>query len=340
MGGYGSSYSYSTDDQVVKKSAKSYNIDHKRDYEVKKVEERKKLPPPKDKVLLTKAEFPIVIAVDVTGSMRTLPQLIFDKLCILYNEALFFIPDELRDSFEISFTAVGDAYTDGWPLQVTDFGKGFELDRNIKSLYPEGGGGGQARETYELTAYYYLKHCEMPNALKRPRPMFIYIGDEGFYSKVNRSQIISQIGDNPKTDLISTEVFDELKKKFDVYILRIKYQNSDDEKEIHKMWQDVLGRERVIMLRTPQRVVDTILGLIAANVDRFDGFKERIEVRQTPEQVDQVYNTLHGLKVENKSYVYNFQVLECPVCGGKLDNVPDFNSPEKCPFCGSYLVRI
>ena len=339
MGGYGGDYDYSTDDKVVKKSAKSYNVAHKRDYKPQKIETRAKLPPPKDKVLLTKAHFPIVIAVDVTGSMKTWPQLIFEKLCILYNEALFFMPDELKDTFEISFTAVGDAYSDHYPIQITDFGKEFELDKNIKSLYPEGGGGGQARETYELTGYFYATRCKMPNALKYPKPIFIFIGDEGYYSKVSRSQIKNLIGNPPETDLISTEIFEELKKLFDVYILRIEYDGKEEE-NIHKMWQDALGRERVIMLRDPRRVVDTILGLIAANVDKFESFKERIEIRQTPEQVDQVYSTLDGLKTEKKSYMYKFQILKCPGCGGNLDQAPEFNQPKNCPYCGILLVRI
>jgi len=340
LGGYGSSYDYGTDENIVKKSAASYNIDYNRDYKPQEVEERKKLPPPRGKVLITKAFFPLVIAVDVTGSMRTFPQLIFEKLCILYNEALYFLPEELKDTFEISFAAIGDAYTDGYPLQITDFAKGFELDKNIKSLYPEGGGGGQARETYELIAYYYSKHCQMPSALKAPRPMFVFIGDEGFYAKTNRSQIINLIGDKPETDLFSNEIFEELKKKFDVYNLRIKYEYDASEKEINKMWQEVLGPERVIMLNEPRRVVDVILGLIAANVDRFENFKERIEVRQTPEQIDQVFSTLDGLKVENKSYVYNFQVLKCPACGGPLKETPDYNKPKKCQYCSVMLVRI
>ncbi len=340
MGGYGSSYDYSTDEDVVKKSAASYNVDYNRDYKPQEVEERKKLPPPKGKVLITKALFPLVIAVDVTGSMRTFPQLIFEKLCILYNEVLYFLPEELKESFEISFAAIGDAYTDIYPLQVTDFAKGFELDKNIKSLYPEGGGGGQARETYELIAYYYSKHCQMPKALKAPRPMLIFIGDEGFYAKINRSHIIYLIGDTPKTDLISNEIFEELKEKFDVYNLRIKYEVDNSEREIHKTWQDALGSENVIMLHEPRRVVDVILGLIAAKVDRFENFKERIEVRQTPEQIEQVYSTLDGLKVENKSYMYKMQVLVCPACAGPLKEAPEYNKPKKCQYCSVMLVRI
>ena len=57
-----------------------------------------------------------------------------EKLCILYNEVVFFLPDELKDSFEISFCAIGDAYTDQYPIQVTDFAKGSELDENIKAI--------------------------------------------------------------------------------------------------------------------------------------------------------------------------------------------------------------
>ncbi|MHA1148854.1 MAG: hypothetical protein ACTSR8_11510 [Promethearchaeota archaeon] len=336
MGGYGSDYSYDTDDRVVKKSASSYNLDHEREYKETKVA----LPPPVDKVLLTKAKFPLVVAVDVTGSMRTLPALFFEKLCILYNEVLFFLPEELKDSFEISFAAIGDAYTDQAPIQITDFAKGFELDKNIKTLYPEGGGGGQARETYELIAYYYLKRCEIPEALKTVRPMLIIIGDEGYYSKVNRSHIKTYIGDPPRTDLISYEVFEELRKKFDVYILRIEYSNSDEEKAINQLWVETLGKERVIMMRDPRRVVDTILGLIAANVDTFDQFKERIEIRQTPEQVKEVYSTLNGLKMQNKAYIYKIKALDCPVCGEKLTNAPDYNKPIKCPTCNVVLVRI
>jgi hypothetical protein len=338
MGGYGADYSYETDDVVVKKSAKQYNIKAKRDYKIKEI--KAKLPPPLDKVIITKAEFPIVIAVDVTGSMRTLPGLIFEKLCILYNEILYFMPKSLKKSFEISFAAIGDAYTDAYPIQITDFAKGKDLDNNIKSLYPEGGGGGQARETYELLAYYYLNKCKMPNTLNKPRPIFIYIGDEGYYNRVNRAHIKEYIGSPPETDLISTEVFEDLRKIFDVYMLRIEYRDAEEEKNIHEKWQEALGRERVIKLAEPKRVVDTILGIVAASLDQFNGFKERIEIRQTPEQVKEVYSTLHGLRMEEKSYVYNFQILTCPACGGILEKVPEHNAPEKCPYCKVHFVRI
>ncbi|NVM01559.1 MAG: hypothetical protein HWN67_04455 [Candidatus Helarchaeota archaeon] len=335
MGGYGSDYDYSDDDSVVKKSAASYNIDYGRTYETKGA-----VPPPVGKHLITEAKFPIVVAVDVTGSMKTWPKIIFEKLCILYNEASFFLPDALKDDFEISFAAIGDAYSDSAPLQITDFAEGKELDENIKALYPEGGGGGQTRETYELASYYYLKHCDMPNALSNPKPLLIFVGDEGFYAKINRRHILDLIGDDLKTDQIAKKIFEELKQKFNIYILRVKYGSEASDKRIHNDWIKVLGEDNVILMKQPRRIVDTILGIIATVVDGWDKFKDRIEIRQTPEQVDQVYSTLSGLQVENKKYVYKFQALECPKCGGALEKVPDYNKPTKCPFCQIQLVRI
>ena len=336
MGGYGSDYSYDTDDSVVKKSAASYNIDHGRKY----VESKAIVPPPQGKHLITEAKFPIVVAVDVTGSMKQWPKIIFDKLCILYNEALFFLPDALKDSFEISFAAIGDAYSDSAPLQITDFAEGTELDENIKSLYPEGGGGGQTRETYELAGYYYLKHCDMPKALPHPKPLLILVGDEGFYSKINRNHILNLIGDDLKTDQIAKNMFEELKAKFNVYILRVKYGSDATEERIHNDWVKVLGEDHVILMKQPKRIVDTILGIIATAVDEWDKFKDRIEIRQTPEQVDQVYSTLSGIQMEDRKYMYKFQALQCPKCGGALDQVPEYNKPVKCPFCQIQLVRI
>lgn len=61
MGGYGSDYDYSVNDEVLKKSAASYNIDQKREYTIPETKE--KIPPPKGKVFITKAKFPLVIII-------------------------------------------------------------------------------------------------------------------------------------------------------------------------------------------------------------------------------------------------------------------------------------
>ena len=240
----------------------------------------------KDSKIITESPFPVVVAVDVTGSMSSWPKIIFDRLPLLYQEAVRYLP-----GVEISFCAVGDAYSDRYPLQTGDFKSGPALDEVLNSIYPEGAGGGQCKETYELAAYFYAKHCKMPKAKK---PMMFFTGDEGFYTKVNSDHVKKHIGDSLKSDLKSTDVFKELTTKFDTYIFRKQYGCGLDEK-IEKQWKGVLGDEKVLSIDHPERIVDCIIGVIAASADGFDEYSKLLSKHQTPEQVSQVMKTLRRI---------------------------------------------
>jgi hypothetical protein len=300
MGGYGADYSYEDDEVVTRKSAKAYNIASKRSY---KTENFVKLPPPRDKVLITKALLPVVISVDVTGSMSTYPKMIFEKLCILYNEALFFLPKDLKKSFEISFAANGDSY-DSYPLQVTDFAKGHDLDLNINTIYPEGGGGGLkgGHEMYEMMAYYYSKHCNMPKAMSEPKPLFFFVCDENYYDVVNSDQIRRLIGLAPQQKVHSKDVFVALREKFEVYNLRIRYTSGQEEKKIIRDWENAVGINHVALLDPPQRVVDVILAIIANHTGQLESYIERLKVRQTSAQVVKVGAILKGIGIKHKGF--------------------------------------
>src|SRR5438552_16781280 len=54
---------------------------------------------------------PLIIGVDVTGSMSHWPFEIFDRLPLLYNTLA-----QYRTDLEVSFAAIGDAGCDRWPL--------------------------------------------------------------------------------------------------------------------------------------------------------------------------------------------------------------------------------
>ena len=90
----------------------------------------------------------------------------------------------------LSFCAVDDT-GDQAPLQVTDFGQGVQIDQLISKIYLEGGGIGPKdyHEAYELSAYFYLRQCQLTNV---EIPYFFITGDEHFYSKV-RAKIVKDI---------------------------------------------------------------------------------------------------------------------------------------------------
>jgi hypothetical protein len=88
------------------------------------------------KLITSQSPNPLIVAVDVTGSMQRWPAEIFDRLPLLYQTLSQYRPD-----LEISFVAIGDSKCDRWPLQCTSFAKGFDLETQLKALYGEGGGG-------------------------------------------------------------------------------------------------------------------------------------------------------------------------------------------------------
>jgi hypothetical protein len=229
---------------------------------------------PFGRTISTESTNPIVVAVDVTGSMSTWPAQIFDRLPLFYQTLSQYRPD-----VEVSFVAIGDATSDSYPLQVTDFAAGIALEDHLNALYGEGGGGGGARESYELFAYYLLTRARAPNAL---RPYLILYGDEGFYDKVEAAQIRYYLGGRERKSRDSYEVWQALSESWNVFHLRKTYPGKD--REIRQQWANAIGEERVLHLPSADRAVDLALGLISRQWGHFEDFEENMTARQ-PERV-------------------------------------------------------
>ena len=106
---------------------------------------------PVGKTLTTASNCPIVLAVDVTGSMGNWSKVMYDKMPMFYGQLL---TQGYAEGPDICFAGIGDATTDQAPLQVTKFAKGIDIDEEIKKLWLEGGGGDRdwPCESYELAA--------------------------------------------------------------------------------------------------------------------------------------------------------------------------------------------
>jgi hypothetical protein len=229
---------------------------------------------------------PLIIAVDVTGSMGTWAGVIFGKLPFLDTEAKAYIG---ADS-EISFMAVGD-YTDRHPLQVQPFGTGPVLRDYLNEIVLEGGGGGNLQEAYELPAAY-LNQCAkmMPHA----RPILIYIGDENLGSGKVQPPVGNKQRQAPAEflrQLIDTG--GENVPPHSVYLIYKTYTGQGfDDKSTRKSWEKVLGDNHIADLDDPNRVVDVILGILAQETAQVPMFRAEIASRQTPAQVQTVLTAL------------------------------------------------
>lgn len=237
----------------------------------------------------TNSKAPVVILCDVTGSMGKWPATIFSKLPYLDKEG----KEYLGEDMEISFAAIGDAFSDKYPLQIRTFSKGLDLPVQLKELVIEGGGGGQSQESYELGALYYARNAKMPNAV---RPILIFIGDESLYEFVEKRHAKDIHVDLESSRIDTKDIFEELKRKFSVYVVRKPYDRSG-ESAIQKQWVSLLGEDHVAILPSADRVVDVIFGFFAKETNRVDYFHAEIEGRQNPDQIATVYKSLKTVHV-------------------------------------------
>lgn len=249
--------------------------------------------------ITSKAQRPLVIVVDETGSMGDWPATMFSKLPYLEHEVQYY----LGNNAEICFAAIGDAHKgETYALQVRPFAVGADLKKYLKQLVIEGGGGGNGGETYELAALYLARNMIVDPLAE---PIVIFIGDEPFFDTIGVDHALGYSKVKLERSITAIEAFGELAKRASIYFIQKPYNESSSGNQMdsqtrtaHTKWANLLGEGHIAMLPDPNRVVDVIFGILAAEVDRIDDFRAEIEGRQTPAQVKMVYkslNTVHEL---------------------------------------------
>lgn len=233
----------------------------------------------------------LTVITDVTGSMGTWPQTIFSKLPYFEHEAQEYLGDDLQ----IGFGAVGDANSDRYPVQARPYTSGLALKDEMEELIIEGNGGGGGQETYELAALYYARNVYLTNAT---HPILIMIGDEDHYPYISPDQAKRYAKVILPNRITVEEVFEELMRKYSVYLIRKCYGSPDkdtmpaSDRRVHESWAAILGEDRIVNLAHPERVVDVIFGILAKETNRIPYFRAELEDRQEQEKVDIVYRSL------------------------------------------------
>lgn len=246
---------------------------------------------PNGKILESKTKSPIIVVLDVTGSNIDFARVVYDKLPMFYGQ----IEQKgyLKD-FDISFCAVGDAYTDDYPLQICDFAKGIELDSWLEKIVLESGGGGQGMESYELAAYYLYKNTKF---VAGSEPIIFFIGDEKPYSTVNQSQ-----AEQFDIECLESGIkpFDLLRKKVNdnVFMLLNKYASRYFENDTIACWEKLLAPEHVIKIGEEKAIVDLMLGIISmvSSTRTLETYKiDMLDRGQTQARIEGVSKSLKGL---------------------------------------------
>jgi hypothetical protein len=302
-------YSYSLSGEEARKAAAARSASYgNRTYEKKSAPNEKIVDARKR--ISTESKNPLIIAVDVTGSMANWPFEIFDRLPLLFNTLSQYRPD-----LEICFAAIGDGAVDHWPLQVTTFASGFDLEQLLGSLFGEGGGG-DAPESYGLFAHWVNTHVSVPNA--HETPFMIVFGDITMHSKVPRDQISKYMGDAPLIDVDAIDAWQKVTKTWNTWFMRRPTGKIGD--QVDEQWSRAIGKQKIFHIQDEQRAVDYAMGLIARAWGNFADFRNNMLARQPEDKVKEVSKPI---------------VMVCPRCGAPIP--PEAFGIFKCSYCGITL---
>ncbi|HVZ40009.1 MAG TPA: hypothetical protein VHI13_12085 [Candidatus Kapabacteria bacterium] len=202
------------------------------------------------------ASTPIILAVDETGSMGILAE-------IIIRSGLGTIMEEIYDRKPVSdphimCMGIGDAFSDQAPLQVTQFEADIVLANQLSSIFLEGNGGGNGGESYLLAWYFAAFKTRCDAQTKRHRKGYIFtIGDEAPHPLLTKEQIGHFIGDKAEADMTSAGLLATVSQNWEVFHLIVQPAYP----EAITRWRELLG-ERSIEVADYNKLAEVIVSTI------------------------------------------------------------------------------
>lgn len=204
--------------------------------------------------------FPIIIGLDVTGSMGRIPyELITNSLPQIMKK----IMDEGVKDPQVCFLGIGDSRCDNAPLQVGQFESSDELmEKWLKLVYLEGHGGGNGGEDYGL-AWYFAARCTSVDSFKKHgrKGVVITIGDEPIHMTISRNAIKELFG-SAEANVNVVDLLNEARSEWDIYHINV--PDYSGRKALTKNCWNELLQDKVLHIEadTKEAIADGIVGAI------------------------------------------------------------------------------
>ena len=205
--------------------------------------------------------FPIIIALDVTGSMGSIP-------AFLVKNGLPDIMKKILDAGikdpQVLFLGVGDHEYDDAPIQVGQFESSDELlDHWLTNVYLEGGGGGNDGESYLLAWYVAGYHTSIDSFEKRGKKgVLITIGDEPTLKEVPARVLDELFGKGQHTNVTASELLDKAREMYHCYHLHICQTGAGSRERTKQGWKQLMGDENLRLVQHKEDVADEIAQIV------------------------------------------------------------------------------
>lgn len=164
---------------------------------------------------------PVILALDVTGSMGPSARIAAGKL----NEIMTSLFEKVKD-VEFLTMAIGDLAYDSAPIQASQFESDARICDQMLDLYFEGGGGGNAFESYTGAWWFGLHHTKLDCWNRGKKGIIITLGDEPLNPYLPARGVRSAFGDEVQADVDTDDLYEEVKEKFDVFHIAVTDKSS------------------------------------------------------------------------------------------------------------------
>lgn len=223
---------------------------------------------------------PVILGLDVTGSMGDGAVKVAKALNSIMTEILKSTKD-----VEFSIMGIGDIECDGAPLQMSQFESDIRIAKHLDKLYFEGGGGGNAYESYTLAWYAGLHNCKLDCWNRGQKGIIITMGDEPLNPYLDKYCLDDCLVNNEQDAIDTKELYRLASEKFDIYHLSIDDSSTSysyHARACEKTWKAVLPEDhyKVATLNDLPRVIADIINahgnasfgtVLNEDVNPFDG---------------------------------------------------------------------
>lgn len=185
---------------------------------------------------------PVILALDVTGSMGSAATMCASKLDEIMKE----LYDKVKD-VEFLMMGIGDLACDDAPIQASQFESDIRILDQTTKVYFESGGGGNSYESYTAAWYFGLHNTKLDCWKRGKKGVIITMGDEPLNPYLPGRRLSEVLGTS--TQDVDTEVlYKEVCEKYDVYHIAITnnscYNRYKD--EIKNSWGKLLNQHLII----------------------------------------------------------------------------------------------
>lgn len=207
---------------------------------------------------------PVILALDVTGSMGSAAAEVAKKLNLVMTELY-----KRVDDVEFLIMGIGDLAYDSAPIQTSQFEADIRIAEQLDKIYFEGGGGGNSYESYTAAWYFGVRHTKLDCWNRGKKGIIITMGDEPLNPYLPKNQLENAIGDSLQGDVETESLFNAAKDKFDIYHLAV-----DDNATSYKWYagdiKDSFGKyldENHLTTVTLDNIANTIVDIVCKAKD-------------------------------------------------------------------------